>query len=270
VIQRLLTHIAWPVRVLWIFVALFQQSFSVGTWMLWTVVAIGTWILHPVSLTAIRISSPVVFFSLIAQLPSEEFGILPVAVATSALVALLLIYTSDFGMIQVQAGAYGNERQFLLRIPVSLALPTLLTWVVLTALFVVADNLFASELWVGGLVVALFSAAATWKFAPQLHRLSLRWLVRVPAGWVIHDGVLLAENLLMRSHNVVSLQLAPEDTEAIDLSGITYGVPLEISLREMTDVRLTPLLSKVTKTVDALHVKQLLVAPSQIQRVFNT
>jgi hypothetical protein len=55
--------------------------------------------------------------------------------------------------------------------------------------------------------------------------------------------------------------LAPADTEAIDLSGITHGIPLEISLRELTDVRLTPLLSKVTKTVDALHVKQLLVAP---------
>ena len=232
--------------------------------------AIGTWILHPISLTAIRLSSPVVFLSLIAQLPSEEFGVLPVALATASLVALLLIYTSDFGLIQVQAGAYGNERRFLLRIPVSLALPAFLAWVVLTALFVVADNLFARGLWVGASVVAIFSFAATWKFAPQLHRLSLRWLVRVPAGWVIHDGVLLAENLLMRSHNVASLQFAPADTEAIDLSGITYGVPLEISLREMTDVRLTPLLSKVTKTVDALHVKQLLVAPSQVQRVFNT
>jgi hypothetical protein len=270
VIQRLLTHIAWPIRVLWVFVALFQQSFSIGMWILWTVTAIATWILHPISLSAIRLSSPVVFIALIAQLPAEDFGILPVAVSTAALISLLLIYTSDFGMTQVQAGAYGNERRFLLRIPVSLMLPSLLTWAVLATMFVVADNLFASGLWVSGLVVSLFSAAATWKFAPQLHRLSLRWLVRVPAGWVIHDGVLLAENLLMRSHNVVSLQLAPEDTEAIDLSGITYGVPLEISLREMTDVRLTPLLSKVTKTVDALHVKQLLVAPSQVQRVFNT
>ena len=268
-IQRLLTHIAWPIRVLWIFVALFQQSFSVGMWMLWTVVAIGTWILHPVSLTAIRLSSPVVFLSLIAQLPSEEFGVLPVALATAALVALLLIYTSDFGMIQVQAGAYGNERRFLLRIPVSLVLPSFLTWVVLAALFVVADNLFLSGLWVGGLVVSVFSAAATWKFAPQLHRLSLRWLVRVPAGWVIHDGVLLAENLLLRTHNITAIQLAPADTEAIDLSGITQGIPLEISLREMTDVRLTPLLSKVTKTVDALHVKQLMVTPSQAQRVLS-
>ena len=238
-------------------------------WILWTVTAIATWILHPISLSAIRLSSPVVFIALIAQLPAEDFGILPVAVSTAALISLLLIYTSDFGMIQVQAGAYGNERRFLLRIPASLVLPSFLTWAVLATLFVVADNLFGSDLWVGGFIASVLSAAAIWKFAPQLHRLSLRWLVRVPAGWVIHDGVLLAENLLMRSHNVASLQLAPADTEAIDLSGITYGIPLEISLREMTDVCLTPLLSKVTKTVDVLHVKQLLVSPSQVQRVLN-
>ena len=268
-IQRVLTHIAWPIRVLWVFVALFQQSFSIGMWILWTVTAIATWILHPISLSAIRLSSPVVFIALIAQLPAEDFGILPVAVSTAALISLLLIYTSDFGMIQVQAGAYGNERRFLLRIPASLVLPSFLTWAVLATLFVVADNLFGSDLWIGGFIASVCAVAAIWKFTPQLHRLSLRWLVRVPAGWVIHDGVLLAENLLMRSHDVAALQLAPADTEAIDLSGITYGIPLEISLREMTDVRLTPLLSKVTKTVDVLHVMQLLVSPSQVQRVFE-
>mgnify|MGYP006973775697 FL=1 len=268
-IQRLLTHIAWPIRVLWVFVALFQQSFSIGMWILWTVTAIATWILHPISLSAIRLSSPVVFIALIAQLPAEDFGILPVAVSTAALISLLLIYTSDFGMIQVQAGAYGNERRFLLRIPASLVLPSFLTWAVLATLFVVADNLFGSDLWVGGFIASVLAAAAIWKFAPQLHRLSLRWLVRVPAGWVIHDGVLLAENLLLRTHNVTSMQLAPVSTEAIDLSGITHGVPIEISLREMTDVRLSPLLSKVTKTVDALHVKQMLVAPSQVHHVLE-
>jgi hypothetical protein len=256
--------------VLWVFVALFQQSFSMGIWILWTVAAIATWILHPISLSAIRLSSPVVFIALIAQLPAEEFGVISVAVATASLISLLLIYTTDFGMIQVQAGAYGNERRFLLRIPVSLILPSLLTWAVLATLFVVADNLLGNELWIGGSIVSACAVAAIWKFAPQLHRLTLRWLVRVPAGWVIHDGVLLAENLLLRTHNIASMQLAPADTEAIDLSGITHGVPIEISLREITDVRLTPLLSKVTKTVDALHVKQMLVAPSQTQRIFNT
>ena len=60
-------------------------------WILWTVAAIATWILHPISLSAIRLSSPVVFIALIAQLPAEDFGILPVAVSTAALIALLVI-----------------------------------------------------------------------------------------------------------------------------------------------------------------------------------
>ena len=112
-------------------------------------------------------------------------------------------------------------------------------------------------------------AAAAWKLVRQLHRLSQRWLVKVPAGWVIHDGVLLAENMLIRTHQIVGMKLAPAGTEAIDLSGITRGVPVEISLRELTDVRLSPLLSKITKTVDVLHVKQLLVAPNQANLIIN-
>lgn len=268
-IERLLTHIAWPIRVLWVFVALFQQSFSPGLWTLWVIAALASWILHPISLTAIRLSSPVVFISLIVQLPTEEYGVLPVATATAAFVALLLIYTSDFGVIQVQAGAYGNERRFLLQMPVSLALPTLLTWAVLAGLFVVSDYLLRNELWVSGSIVSVCAVAAIWKFTPNLHRLSLRWLVRVPAGWVIHDGVLLAENLLLRTHNIASMRFAPAETQAIDLSGFTQGIPLEISLQEMNDVRITPLLSKALKTVDALHVKQMLVAPSQARRVLN-
>jgi hypothetical protein len=45
---------------------------------------------------------------------------------------------------------------------------------------------------------------------------------------------------------------------------MTRGVPTEVQLREMTDVRLTPLAAKLLKTVDALHVKAFLVAPSRI------
>ena len=55
--------------------------------------------------------------------------------------------------------------------------------------------------------------------------------------------------------------LALEVSEALDLTGMTRGVPIEMQLREMTDVRLTPLAAKLLKTVDALHVKAFLVAP---------
>ena len=74
---------------------------------------------------------------------------------------------------------------------------------------------------------------------------------------------MLAENLLIRSHNVSSISLALHDTEALDLSGVTPGVPYEILLREMTDVRLSKLGSQLLKTMDVLHVKALLVATSR-------
>jgi hypothetical protein len=57
--------------------------------------------------------------------------------------------------------------------------------------------------------------------------------------------------------------LALEGSAAIDLTGMTRGVPIEVQLREMTDVRLTPLAAKLLKTVDALHVKAFLVAPAR-------
>jgi hypothetical protein len=44
---------------------------------------------------------------------------------------------------------------------------------------------------------------------------------------------------------------------------MTRGVPIEVQLREMTDVRLTSLAAKLLKTVDALHVKAFLVAPTR-------
>jgi hypothetical protein len=58
-------------------------------WILWAIAALASWILHPISLSAIRLSSPVVFIALIVQLPAEEFGVLPVAVATATLIRLI-------------------------------------------------------------------------------------------------------------------------------------------------------------------------------------
>jgi len=255
--------------VLWIAFALAPNGFGIVAWILWAVVAIGTWIHHPISLTTIRCLAPIaVFYSAVYAL-SESLSSLNIAVVTCGIISLMLMYTADYGSAHVQAGAYGNERRFLLRIPAPVVLPTLITWALFATVLVVLENAVQSENYVLGIPLLLALIAMSWKFAPQMHRLSKRWLVRVPAGWVVHDDLMLAENLLLRTHNITAIQLAPADTEAIDLSGITQGIPLEISLREMTDVRLTPLLSKVTKTVDALHVKQLMVTPSQAQRVLS-
>ena len=262
-IQRLLTHIAWPIRVLWIAFALAPNGFGVVAWILWAVVAIGTWIHHPISLTTIRCLAPIaVVYSAVYAL-SESLSSLNIAVVTCGIVSLMLMYTADYGSAHVQAGAYGNERRFLLRIPAPVVLPTLITWALFATVLVVLENAVQSENYVLSIPLLLALIAMSWKFAPQMHRLSKRWLVRVPAGWVVHDDLLLAENLLVRSHNLVAIDFALAESDALDLSGMTRGVPIQISLREMTDVRLSQLGARLLKTMDVLHVQAFLVATTR-------
>ena len=262
-IQRLLTHIAWPVRVLWIAFALAPNGFGVVAWILWAVVAIGTWIHHPISLTTIRCLAPIVVFYSVVYALSESLSSLNIAVVTCGIISLMLMFTADYGSAHVQAGAYGNERRFLLRIPAPVVLPTLITWALFATVLVVLENAVQSENYVLGIPLLLALIAMSWKFAPQMHRLSKRWLVRVPAGWVVHDDLLLAENLLVRSHNLVAINFALADSDALDLSGMTRGAPIQISLREMTDVRLSQLGARLLKTMDVLHVQAFLVATTR-------
>ena len=173
------------------------------------------------------------------------------------------MFTGEYGSAHVQAGAYGNERRFLLRIPAPVVLPTLITWALFATVLVTLGNAVQSENYLLGIPLVLAFIAMSCKFAPQLHRLSRRWLVRVPAGWVVHDDLMLAENLLIRSHNLSAMDFALADSEALDLSGMTRGVPIQITLREMTDVRLSQLGARLLKTMDVLHVQAFLVATTR-------
>jgi hypothetical protein len=244
-----------------------RTTMSVELWLLWALVALATWLHHPISLTIARCVVPVVVAHLLVGLPDSSFGVGNVFGAACALVALVLIYTSDYGSIHVQAGAYGDERRYLLRVPAPIVMPLILGWGVMAVVVYITPLMLASEQYVVGGVGVVLSVGLLWQLPVRLHRLSRRWLVKVPAGWVVHDDVVLSENLLVKTYDVVSMQLALEGSEAIDLTGMTRGVPIEVQLREMTDVRLTPLAAKLLKTVDALHVKAFLVAPSRFSDI---
>jgi hypothetical protein len=277
--QLKLKDISWIVRVLWLVAALLpnnltdtmsshsqvlRTTMSVELWGLWALVALATWLHHPISLTTARCIVPVVVAHLLVGLPDSSFGVANVIGAACALVALVLIYTSNYGSIHVQAGAYGDERRYLLRVPAPIVMPLILGWGVMMIVVCITPLMLASERYVLGGVGVVLSVGLLWQLPMRLHRLSRRWLVKVPAGWVVHDDLVLNENLLIKKHDVVSMSLALEGSEAIDLTGMTRGVPIEVQLREMTDVRLTSLVAKLLKTVDALHVKAFLIAPSRI------
>ena len=62
---------------------------------------------------------------------------------------------------------------------------------------------------------------------------------------------------------IIAINFALADSDALDLSGMTRGVPIQISLREMTDVRLSQLGARLLKTMDVLHVQAFLVATTR-------
>mgnify|MGYP000029102222 FL=1 len=262
-IQRLLTHIAWPVRVLWIAFALAPNGFGIVAWILWAVVAIATWIHHPISLTSARCLAPIAVICSIVYSLNESLSSANIAVSTCGIISLMLMFTAEYGSEHVQAGAYGNERRFLLRIPAPVVLPTFITWALFAIATIALESAAQSSNYLVGIPLLLATCAAIWRFAPQMHRLSKRWLVRVPAGWVVHDDLMLAENLLIRSHNLSAMEFALAGSEALDLSGMTRGVPIQLTLREMTDVRLSTLGARLLKTMDALHVQAFLVATTR-------
>lgn len=240
---------------------------TVELWTLWAIVTIALWILHPLSLTVARCVAPVIAVQLITGVGDAETIGWAIAGAICAVLATLVIFTSDYGNLHVQAGAYGDERRSLLRIPVSLFVPVGIAYLLLVAAVTFTPLLFADRQWVLGGVGLVVSVVLMWKVSPRMYQLAKRWFVFVPAGIVIHDPTMLSEVLMLRHGEVVSIALAPAGSQAIDLTGFTRGIPLEVRLREMIDVRLTPFAARILKTTDALHVHSFLVAPTRPTQV---
>jgi len=276
--NRLTVVNGWLVRLLWITAALVPNTFdavpdamsenvaitvNVQTWIVWSVVALATWILHPVSLTLIRVFAPIVVIRLAIGVPFDDFAPLGILALVAATSAMLIAFAAEYGHRHVQAAAYGAEVRHLFRIPTPLVAPTFVGWLIIGTTVGAAPALLAARNWLVGIPLAALGALALWRLVPRLHRLSRRWFVQVPAGWVVHDDVILQENLLLKKHMITSLDRALADSTALDLTGLTRGVPLEVQLRDMVDVRLTPLAARLNATDDALHARALLVAPSR-------
>ena len=273
-----MAQLVWIVRVLWLVAAALpnnlvdniskhsdalRYTMTVELWLLWAAVTVALWVHRPISLTVARCIGPVVTLRMLAGLPDADFSVGSVASATCAVLACMLIINANYGSVHVQAGAYGKERRWLLKVPAPLLLPMMLGWGLLVTVGSFTPLLLASGHWFTGGIGVVLSGVLLWRVAPQLHRLTLRWLVRVPAGWLMHDEVVLAENFVVQKTNIVSIGAALASTEALDLSAMTRGVPIELQLDEMIEVRLSPFSARMLKTLDVLHVRAFLVAPTR-------
>jgi hypothetical protein len=261
-------------RVGWLAIAVLPQSLSasngasgastVGFWLawgIWVIVALAVLVPHPLSLVTARLLAPLLALHTGATVLEES------TLQWSTVIALLLMITvsatafsARYGSVHAQAAAYGHERRHLLRPPMAVLASLALVWLVVAALGAVAMR--GEQLAVSLSATALFIALAGFMLRRALV-LSRRWLVFVPAGIAVHDPLILRDTFMVRNHDVRALRDAASNTEAFDVTGTTWGTPLELVLSHPHDVSLSQFGARLTGTLDRLHVTALLVAPSR-------
>jgi hypothetical protein len=257
------------VRVGWLAAALLPDSLSTSgasvvaaviVWAAWASVAIGVLVAHPLSLTTVRFVAPLVVVHAGASIADGDASAWQVAGVFAMFASTLVAFSSQYGAPHAQAAAYGHERRHLLRPPVAVLLPLGVLWVVVASCLAVAvraeSKVFATAGAIAGVAVCVFAVR-------RALVLARRWLVFVPAGIAVHDPLVLRDTFMVRLHDLRALHPASADTQAFDATCTTWGVPLELVLAHPHDVSLSQFGTRISHTLDRLHVTALLVAPSR-------
>jgi hypothetical protein len=267
----------WLARLSWLAVALLggaaiegaiddrsdavRWTAAVGGWTLWGVVAFALLIPSVRSLTVVRLVTPLTLIVAVVAAVGGASALDAVALAAPAAIAVGTTFTAEFGRWMVQASAYGDEVRLPLRVPAAVGAAAGLAWVLWAAGLLAGPLALAAGNWWLGVPASLVAVLGTILLGPRWHRLSRRWLVLVPAGIVLHDPVVLADTLMLRSDQLASMRLAPADTGAADLTGPASGHALEISTNETvtTVFAFTP----SEPNGRAIHLTGFLVAPTR-------
>jgi hypothetical protein len=241
----------WPARVVWFLTPLVAgptlgpglERFEGGggavaevwLWVLWFVGLVAVLVPATQSLTIVRILAPLVLVVVIVAGVAGGSG-LGLAGAIGFGAGLNgVVFSPITGDRMVNGSAYGSERRMALRPPgFALLGPIQLAWVLAATGLMAGPWLVAANHHLLGASAVVIGAAGVWAGFRVLHQLARRWLVFVPAGFVIHDHVSLVESVLMRRSIVTALGPASEplDEAATDLTGGAYGLALEAVLSE--------------------------------------
>ncbi|WP_436793090.1 hypothetical protein [Actinospongicola halichondriae] len=271
---------AWPLRVAWLIVplvagpaladALSDRSRSVQVvastlaWAGWIVGLGAMSVLRSASLTVVRVVGPgALAVAVWASLGADRPAWAAAGVGIGAIVVLLLAAPGVSDAF-VDGSSYGTEQRVALKIPPTLlVLPVPLSWLAVAAGVVTGPLLLASSQWVAGGIALVVGAALAFLGARQLHLLSRRWLVFVPAGLVVHDPFSLTDPILFPRTSVARVGPAVADAagaeDVVDSTGGALGLALEVRSHEAIKVGL-----RTGRSLDEREgVLAILVTPTQ-------
>lgn len=269
----------WPARLTWLALPLLigtvladaladastpvQWVAAVGLWGGWAAVLAASLVPRGVSLTALRVAAPAaVVATLAAAIAGDSAAGWRVAGISWSLVTLAAAFAPSVGQAFVDGESYGDEQRFPLRVPGPLlAGPLVLAWAGLVGGIAAGPLLLAARQWVLGAVALAVGLPVAWRCARALLVLSTRFVVLVPAGFVLHDPLALTDPVLFRRASVRSLGPAEAGTDALDLTCGALGLALEARLVEETPLGLVP--QRRADAATTVDTKALLFTPSR-------
>ncbi len=271
---------AWPLRLVWLVLPLIagpsladalsdrsrsvQVVASVLAWAGWVVGLGAMSVLRSATLTVVRVVVPgAPAVSAWAAIGAERPAWAAAGVGIGA-VAFLLLAAPGVSDSYVDGSSYGTEQRVALKVPLPLlVLPVPLAWTVVAAGVVAGPLLLASALWVSGGIALVVGAGLVLGGVRQIHLLSRRWLVFVPAGLVVHDPFSLTDPILFPRASVERVGPATRDSvddiDVVDSTGGALGLVLEVRTNDPVKVGVRA--GRSLEERDGVHA--ILVAPTQ-------
>ena len=218
-----------------------RSTASVLLWAGWLVGAVASLVPHPVALTALRVVAPAGAVACGWSAFHQAGGDTSARVAGLALIvpALGIAFAAETGGWFINGPAYPNERRFALRPPGPVVFgPLPLAWALTIGLPCAGALLIAAEVFVIGGIALTVGLGVAVVLLRALYGLARRWVVFVPAGFVLHDPLALVDPVLFSRKQIEVMRAAPADTAALDLTRGALGLALELVLREKVPMSL--------------------------------
>lgn len=198
---------------------------AVLLWLAWAVGLLATLAPRPQTLTALRVIAPAfVIGALLVAIDGKASTVGTIGALAATVACSVLVSGHDIASAAANALAYGDEQRFPLRVPPALFLgPLPGARLLVTAGVVAPVLLLADGRLVLGIAALLIGAGIVYVLARSLHSLSRRWAVLVPAGFVIVDGLTLADPTLFLREHVRRLTPEPPAASPADALDLRLG-----------------------------------------------
>ncbi len=208
-------------------------------WGAWGLGLVAVLVWHPAGLVLLRCAAPSALATTLwasAHSSGQPLWLRVVGVAAAS-VGVVVMASSETGHLCVNGPAYPNERRFLLRPAAALTVgPLYLSGALVAGGVIVGPLLLAARQWLVGTLAIAAGAGFIHVLGKALYGQTRRFVVFVPAGFVLHDEFVLRDPALFLRRTVEQIRPALADTDSLDLTNNASGLAIEVLLTEKSEI----------------------------------